>query len=285
MKMTKLTCHLDGGRMVSLESLNKRTLRNGNEIEITEEQLGSPEIQFLIKRGVLVKSGGDSSDSGEIEAEEKAVLKCTLSPARRLTLDSVKGSLNGGGTIEVKYSDLSNADIRSCLLNGVLENISASQADQAEEIERYEESSQEEVVETENAETVETPEAPEETTEESFEDVTIGEVKESGTIAEQPKSRIDDSMRALFENIGKEILENNTETVEETPEVTPEVSEETKEDPKPVKKGRGRPRKKKVEEDTPKVAKKRGRPRKNPVSEEAPKPKRKRGRPRKNTAK
>jgi hypothetical protein len=259
--MNKLVCKVDGERMIALESLGKRTLRDGQEIEVNDAQMNEPEIQFLLKKGLLVKL--NDKGTALVEAEgPKTLLKCNLSPERLLTLDSIKGSVSGGKVIEIDTRDLSNMDIQMCLKNGFLEKLEIVETEEVEEV-------QEEV----EVESIKDPESrdvvflnEDENKESDFEDVTFDEISQDGSKEKQPNSRVGDDMRGLFLNIGKQVMEENSE---------PEVEE------KPKKRGRGRPKKEKVEDINPKPKRKRGRPRKEKAAEPA-KPKRKRGRPRKN---
>ena len=267
--MTKLVCKVDGERMVSLESMGKRTLRNGQEIEVSSDQMNEPEIQYLLKAGMLVRTGNSKGQA--IEAETRVLLKCTLSPERMLTLDSIKGSVRGGGVIQVDSRNLSNMDIHMCLKNGFLEKL--ERKEQSENKEEVVEEDVDQIVDPSSGDVVFLDEEKQET----FTDVTIDEISESGKIDEQPNSRVGDSMRDMFQRIGSEVFEANS-----NPKIEEKDEENVKESPK--KKGRGRPKKEKSQ-DKQKASRGRGRPKKEKAVDVSPKPKRKRGRPRNKTVK
>jgi hypothetical protein len=218
--MIRLKCNVEGGRLITIASLN-RLVRDGNFVDIKEDELYNSEIQYLITKGFLVKESHEGGDVNSNLQKEVSLtptttrLFCTLDRVRRLTLDSIKATVNGQGFIEIPVSALGHNDIDYALQQGFLTTVGEDgEADNGEPDE------------------VEVTASDSDIVEDDLNEVSIDEI--SKTIAKKPKVkfRSDSETEESFKSIGSEVYESNFENDEKIEKVEEKVEEKAPVKPK-----------------------------------------------------
>lgn len=296
--MIKLKCVSGNEKLFLVNSLGIK-FRDGVVFDIEDNDINDPEIKALLNMGIIETD--QKSLNKEIKEqikEDMVTFKCTLPLGKRMTIDSIKGTVSGQCVISVPSSSSKNNDIKIAINSGYLIEV----VDQ-DDIEKSNKISKNNTQPKELPEIIKDMYADEKGRDKSdifidtssdknknnntildLDEVTIDQVKESEKSREEPPlSRLSESNKEKIEKLGLEIYQ------EEAPEKKKRgrtKKAESAVDAEKPKRGRGRPKKSEIkEESNQNTSRKRGRPKKSETEKASagtdPGKKRGRGRPRK----
>jgi hypothetical protein len=203
-----MKCNLGDERTIVLTYCGRKVLKNSEIIYVDEKDLTQPEISYLIRKSILVVVSDEDEDEIKVQTAahpETECFKCTLPKGRRMAIDSIKGTVEGGKKIEIKKSCTYNQDVDYCIRTGILVRVG--------------EESEENIIEEVKIK-VEKPDSEEEAKEEAVKDIKIDEITVSGEKKEQPKFRVEDSAADVFKRIAKEIYKNQKTSAKKTKKPT-----------------------------------------------------------------
>jgi hypothetical protein len=277
--MIELKCTSNNEKLYLIDSLGIK-MRDGYVFTIEDQDINNPEVKAFIRLGILSADTPEATLEIKEELKESLVtFKCTLPRFKRMTIDSIKGTVQGQCVIGIPLNLVNNQDIKMAVNTGYLIKVEEGSKELEKAVEVTKESAKPKEVQQIIKDMYE-DEKPQgiadislDTTPETIKDnnkileldeVSISEVTESDSKKKaQPKFRVNDEKKAKLNKIGMDIY-----------------SEEASKEPvKATAKKRGRPAKAKTEVKAP--AKKRGRPAKakTEVKAEVKAPAKKRGRP------
>ena len=121
--MITMKCNVGDERTVVLTYCGRKVLKHGDIIYVDEKDLVQPEISYLVKSGLLIVVSDSEEDQLVVTAAirpDADIFSCTLSKGRRMAIDSIKGTVSGGGTIEINKKDQRNGDVDHCIRSGIL---------------------------------------------------------------------------------------------------------------------------------------------------------------------
>jgi len=227
--MIKLKCQIEGERTVVLDYCGRKILKNGTTFEIKTEDLYQPEIQYLIKREILISNDNTQPDQ-KLGTEQTHLYKCLLSKERRLAFDSIKGSVQGQGLIEIKTSAMNNQDVSNALSNKWIELFVKREEPTEEETvkeEAIEKSTDSPFVDMDEQFArkdaskeafIDNKKADEEDEEKSedFVEIKIEDIKTKEAKTEPPKFRANEDIQEKLKEIAKNIYAENEEPKIET---------------------------------------------------------------------
>jgi hypothetical protein len=281
--MIKLKCVSGDDRLFIIDSLGLK-IKDGVKFEIEDSDIHNPDIKMLLKMSIIESEGEiKTQDLKDQLQEDMITFKCTLPLGKRMTLDSIKGTVSGQCAITIPSKSVGNNDIKIALNTGYLVAIdtkelekskeNAKKVSQPEEIkEIIRDMYADEKGEDKSNITLETDVETKKDNNRilDLEEVSMEEVKIAEKKSEHPKFITNDESKESMQSIGLEMYNNEEPVVEKK------------------KRGRGRPKKSESEEASAgnNPGKKRGRPRKTEATktEEKSAPKRGRGRPKKTEA-
>jgi len=207
--MIKLKCKIEGGRLITVASLNKK-IRTGATLTLTEDELANDEVQYLINKGFLVNNGDAESQLIVDRKPEEVTLFCTLPSNRRVTLDSIKATVNGQSAIMIPSKYLNNDDVKYSLSHGILTSDLSQTLAPAEGVKEVNSV---------------TPPVPSE--DGGVDEVKIDEVSKSNSKTEPEKFRADSDIKNSFKEVAEEVYSAE--------EVKEEAKEEIKKEAPPAK--------------------------------------------------
>jgi len=209
--MIKMKCKIDGKRTVVLDSCGISKIKDGDIFSIKNEDVIQPEIQFLISKNILTVIE-EIKDPLVIETKDYirpsfVVFKCNLSEKRKLTLDSIKGTVQGGQKIEIKTADITNEDIAYAIRNNYIKAIQdTTEIAEKNEIKPIIEAK----VDSTATISKETASDILKEAEKIVEDVSIEEVTEKVEKEDVPKFRVNENVDNVLKELGEEIVKLNT---------------------------------------------------------------------------
>jgi len=238
--MIKMVCAIEGERTITMDSCGISKIKNGDIISIKNEDLIQPEIQFLMRKEILTVVEETES---EFTPEEKnylrpsvVVYECYVPDGRKLTLDSIKGTVETGKRIEIKAADINNEDVAYAIRKeyirpvdppsmpapNVLLSEKPAEAVVMQTREEAKKALKEKVIEEKAPEeimpmlagfanAVEEDEAPQE-----IEDVAIEDIVETEAIEEAPKFRVGENVENDLKNLASNIIAENEPVVPKT---------------------------------------------------------------------
>lgn len=220
--MIKMQCKVEGNRVVALDVGGISKIKNGDVFEIKNEDLIRPEIQFLISKNILsvVEETKDSEvyETKDYLRPSVILFECNVKGGRRLTLDSIKGTVGSGQRIEISASDVHNPDVAFAIKNNYISpvKIEKKEASETQETEVPEEATEAEVTKetpplveafleaTEKEETLDTEEAGE------IEEVSITDMVEKENKDEALKFRVNEAVEDRLKDLAGRVYEENT---------------------------------------------------------------------------
>jgi len=198
-----MKCNVGDERTVVLTYCGRKIIKNNDIIYVEEKDLTQPEISFLIRKSLLVVVSDENGEEMTVRAAthpEAETFQCTLPKGRRMAIDTIKGTVEGGKKIEIKKKDLLNSDVNYCVRSGILVRVGKE----------IDESKVEEITIKMEKPTVKPYNEKEEKEEKDpVQDVKIEDIQEEGGKEEQPKFRVEDSATEAFKAIAAAVYESN----------------------------------------------------------------------------
>ena len=118
--MIKLKCVSGNEKLFLVNSLGIK-FRDGVVFDIEDNDINDPEIKALLNMGIIETD--QKSLNKEIKEqikEDMVTFKCTLPLGKRMTIDSIKGTVSGQCVISVPSSSSKNNDIKIAINSGYL---------------------------------------------------------------------------------------------------------------------------------------------------------------------
>lgn len=230
--MIMMKCNIGDERAIVLTYCGRKVLKNNDIIHVDEKDLTNPEVSYLVKNGILVMVSDSKEEEVTIQSAiqpEADVFKCTLKEGKRIAINSIKGTVSAGETIEINKRDQTNSDIDNCIRSGILVPLTDNGKEEKFEkftiaVEKPNESSQKNQEECNNEQ-------------DAVQDVKIDEMKTSANKELQPKFRVEDSVTNAFKKIAKDVYSNSKQKKKKTiKKATPDKKQNTsKKEAVPVK--------------------------------------------------
>lgn len=224
--MIKMKCKVEGNRIITIDACGLTRIKNGDIFNIKNEDLIKPEIQFLISRNIISIEG--ESESQYILEEKKqskptsVLFKCNIDKGRKLTLDSIKGTVMGGEKIEIKSSDIYNKDITDAITRNLISPVNPNilikttkpteqktETPKVDSPKIFEEKKELEPkdIESKKEEPITKTEDKPQT---SSQDITINDIALKVAKEEAPLFRVNDKIEASLQELGKNIYDINS---------------------------------------------------------------------------
>lgn len=229
--MIRMKCKIGGNRIISVDVCGITQIKNGDVFEIKNEDLIKPEIQFLIAKNIVTIEG--ENEHPYIHEEKNntkpnsVLFQCNISKGRKLALDSIKGTVMGGGKIEIKSIDMNNKDIVHAINNNWISPVEPTETIISNKVEVKKVEETKKVIIKNDA----IDSSPQENS--NLEDISISDMTIKETKEEAPMFRVNENTEKSLQKLGDDIYEANSaaavEKVEEAvqPEASPEQAEET----------------------------------------------------------
>lgn len=209
--MIIMKCNINDERTIVLTYCGRKVLKNNDIINIDEKDLINPEVSYLVKNGFLVIVSDSKKEEITIQSviqPEADIFRCTLKEGKRIAINSIKGTVSAGQTIEISKKDQANLDVDNCIKSGVLVPLTDNFKEKKIKeftitVEKPNEFSQENQEEC-NSER------------DAIQDAKIDEMKTSSDKELQPKFRVEDSIADAFKKIAKDVYSNSKQKKKKT---------------------------------------------------------------------